>query len=207
MEDFSRAFQIIIRALYVVAQRISDVPYRERLKSEIFLFVESYFRRDVSSFKEHCHVIDFFLKTAVDLRFTAEENYAVLYRELGVFTNKFVTHLDNEHLVSGIPELTDLFPETMGNDYGINLPIRVPKIRSVSRSRTGDPTERQHAILELLREKGSAPLMDFLIRFPELNEKTIRNDLNSLCVDGYATRIGKGGRGSRYQFVRDIVVT
>ncbi len=214
MKDVSQVFQVIVRALYLVAQSITDVSYKERLKSEIFLFVEAYFRRDAVSFKERSSVLDFLLKTAVDLRLTAEENYIVLHRELELLTNRVVVDIGNENLVSGIPEFKILFPESSlpeanrkegtGGHFGINLPVRIPKARFSSGVKTGDITERQRSILELLHEKGNAPLMDILIQFPEFNEKTIRNDLRLLCDKGYATHIGSGGRGSRYQFVREV---
>ncbi|MBI5421260.1 MAG: hypothetical protein HZA35_03010 [Parcubacteria group bacterium] len=214
MEDFSQIFQTIVRALYMVAGGISDVSYKEHFKSEIFLFVEAYFRRDVELFKERGFILDFFLKTAMDLQFTAEENYIVLHREIKSFTDKFVAHANDKLLVSGILDFRKLFPEKpmpeggeaegVGSRFGINLPIRAPKMRSFSGNRIVGLTERQQSILELLCEKESIPLMDVLARFPEMNEKTIRNDLRLLCEKGYVNHIGSGGRGSRYQFVREV---
>jgi len=206
-EKISLKFRVLVRAMYAVACGINDVYLRDKLKNYTLLLTDAFARGDLSNFEENVLAFDVVLENAAMLHFTANENYYLLSKELKKFKDEFVANTRAIYSVSGISDFRNLFPDTTVDNYGINLPVREAKSRVVSHKKTGDPTERQRAILELLREKGSAPLMDFLIRFPELNEKTIRNDLASLCVNGYVTRIGKGGRGSRYQFVQDIVVT
>ncbi|MEK7498380.1 MAG: DeoR family transcriptional regulator [Patescibacteria group bacterium] len=197
-------FKVLVRAMYAVACGVGDISMCDKLKNYTLLLTDAFARGDLSNFEENVLAFDVVLENAAVLHFTANENYYLLSKELKRFKDEFVANTKALYSVSGIPELVNLFPETNGGEYGINLPVRETKMRLISHNKIGDPTERQRAILELLREKGNAPLMDFLIRFPELNEKTIRNDLNSLCEGGYITRIGKGGRGSRYQFVREV---
>jgi len=194
--------------MYAVACGVNDVYLRDKLKNHTLSLIDAFTRSDVQSFEENVFVFDLVLENAAALRFTADENHRVLNKELGVFKDEFTTNIRGAYSVSGITDFRKLFPEktfetrTSGAAFS-----SLTGSRSHNPTNRGDAAERQRTILGLLREKGSAPLMDFLIRFPELNEKTIRNDLNSLCLNGYVTRVGRGGRGSRYEFLRDIVVT
>lgn len=60
---------------------------------------------------------------------------------------------------------------------------------------------RQSAILEKIRQyNGSqAQLRDLLAAFPEVSERTMRYDLQKLCLQGFIERGGNGGPGSYYR--------
>ncbi len=56
---------------------------------------------------------------------------------------------------------------------------------------------RQSAILEFIRQLPSGCRMkDLATRFPEVSERTLRNDLQTLSAEGFLERIGKGPFGS-----------
>ena len=59
---------------------------------------------------------------------------------------------------------------------------------------------RQSAILEKIRqsENRQAPLKDIIAAFPDISERTMRYDLQKLCLQGLLERMGNGGPGSYY---------
>ncbi len=61
-------------------------------------------------------------------------------------------------------------------------------------------TIRQSAILDKIRqsENRQAQLKDIIAAFPEVSERTMRYDLQKLCLQGLIERIGNGGPGSYY---------
>lgn len=61
-------------------------------------------------------------------------------------------------------------------------------------------TIRQSAILDRIRQSanGSAALKDLIAAFPETSERTMRYDLQKLCLQGLVERVGNGGPGSFY---------
>lgn len=69
-----------------------------------------------------------------------------------------------------------------GNGNGINAAIR------------------QSAILERIRqsENRQIQLKDIIAAFPEVSERTMRYDLQKLCIQGLIERMGNGGPGSYY---------
>lgn len=59
---------------------------------------------------------------------------------------------------------------------------------------------RQSAILEKIRqsENRQAQLKDIIAAFPDISERTMRYDLQKLCLQGLLERAGNGGPGSYY---------
>lgn len=59
-------------------------------------------------------------------------------------------------------------------------------------------TIRQSAIIDKIRQSGKIALKDLLAEFPEVSERTIRYDLQKLCLSGNLERIGNGGPATYY---------
>lgn len=59
---------------------------------------------------------------------------------------------------------------------------------------------RQSAILDKIRqsENRQAQLKDIIAAFPDISERTMRYDLQKLCLQGMLERVGNGGPGSYY---------
>ncbi|MDE1970507.1 MAG: DeoR family transcriptional regulator [Patescibacteria group bacterium] len=219
MEPIVEQFSVISRVLYAVAHTISDTQYREKVKEYALLIMESFCKKDLSRMREQVGMVELLLKNAAGLHFIAEENYDVLSRELGIFLGRCETYIYKQERFTGQDALA-IFPESSvfpKNSYsGADIPTQEKSTTSQERAavhhgthehKSGSAstpthaslTMRQETILSLLHKKESVRLMDILVHFPEFNEKTIRNDLRTLCEQGRAIRIGNGGRGSKYQ--------
>ena len=59
-------------------------------------------------------------------------------------------------------------------------------------------TIRQSAMIEKIRQSGNAAMKDLIASFPEVSERTLRYDLQKLCMQGVVERIGNGGPSSYY---------
>lgn len=61
-------------------------------------------------------------------------------------------------------------------------------------------TIRQSAIIEKIRQSANRQiqLKDLIAAFPEVSERTMRYDLQKLCLQGLIERIGNGGPASYY---------
>lgn len=59
---------------------------------------------------------------------------------------------------------------------------------------------RQSAILDKIRqsENRQTQLKDIIAAFPDISERTMRYDLQKLCLQGLLERMGNGGPGSYY---------
>ncbi len=214
-ESHLATFQTLVRGMYVVAQTIQDKLYREKLQYHILALVELFFKREEARFKEDMMLIDLFFHTATDLYFITEENYFILHREIKCFDTIFSEYHRKEQPTLGISEIRNLFPESRkdqgGGDNDPDKVVPIPRNNDFKytdfelSTTSGGLGRRQEAILKIFEEKGSVRLMDILGRFPEFNEKTIRNDLKVLCGRGNIMRVGNGGRGNRYQHVMSLL--
>lgn len=58
---------------------------------------------------------------------------------------------------------------------------------------------RQTAILEKIRQLPQCQMKDLIAAFPEVSERTLRNDIQRLSEQGIIERIGNGGPASYYR--------
>lgn len=63
---------------------------------------------------------------------------------------------------------------------------------------------RQSAIIIRMRQfdNSSAQLKELVTAFPEVSERTLRYDLQSLCASGALIRVGAGGPGTYYELAK-----
>lgn len=205
MEKELKKIKVFTRILFLVADSVSDIHYRGKIKQCTLDLVEHFAQKNMIKFEQAILMLDILVDGAVELGYVAKENHIVLHRELEVFKKDFLALVRGGVFVSGIPEIDKNIPEKHSEPSiivqrmhstreGIEESLRIP-VSAI----TGELTPRQHSLLELVRQRENVRLMDVLVHFPNFNEKTIRNDLKLLCERGHIVRIGNGGRGSRYQ--------
>lgn len=61
-----------------------------------------------------------------------------------------------------------------------------------------NPSNRQSEILKKIKEFGNCRMRDLINSFPDVSERTLRNDLQRICEQGLARRVGGGGPYSFY---------
>lgn len=94
-------------------------------------------------------------------------------------------------LPNDLPNLEEIFSKP---------PMIKPPISSQTQNSEFDVTMRQSAILEKIRQSSSKQmqLRELLAVFPDVSERTMRYDLQKLCLRGSVERVGNGGPGSYY---------
>ena len=99
-----------------------------------------------------------------------------------------------------LSEIFSIFPEKIEFPEGNTL----NKIqREIAESDSGNGNMkaemRQSAILEKIRQIGNCRLADIQQILPEVSDRTIRYDLETLVQKRLVERLGSGGRGAYYR--------
>lgn len=124
----------------------------------------------------------------------------------------------NDPLTSASKEISSATPSFSETPSGVSaakkspLPPSIkptqalPKVTRSWENGTGNARqlERQKKIMDIITSRASSDfqLKDLLAAFPDLNEKTVRNDLKEMCEKGILSREG-AGRSSMYRLIRN----
>lgn len=123
-------------------------------------------------------------------------NSHVLQRELQVLYSAIANAINNKEE----PNLAESFAEK-AKSSAINKPA---PFLTIKREKPGNIAIRQSAILVFIEESTSGRdglpngcrMKDLRIKFPEVSERTLRNDLQDLKTEGFIEKAGKGPFGS-----------
>ncbi|OGY67342.1 MAG: hypothetical protein A3I24_01820 [Candidatus Harrisonbacteria bacterium RIFCSPLOWO2_02_FULL_41_13b] len=84
-------------------------------------------------------------------------------------------------------------------DFGQNNHSQSSNSHSSNGNGNGiNSTIRQSAIIDIIRQSKKIGLKDVLAAFPDVSERTLRYDLQKLCIQGVLDRIGNGGPATYY---------
>lgn len=120
---------------------------------------------------------------------------SVLYRELGNLEAAILRQAQDESgkiLERESADIESIFAK---------LPMVVEKVRKSEKpsSIVINAAMRQTAILEKMRQLPECRMKDLIAVFPEVSERTLRNDLQRLTEQGLIERVGNGGPNSFYR--------
>ncbi len=195
-------------ALVRLAAQVRRPQLKQRMEKLAFEFVEDVASENFDVAIKISSAIDAMLKIGQALYEIEPINAKVVSGELESINAAMRQSLG----IDGLPNLDKIF-QNAGN--AANYPAKTfADIRPSSNNSFSEPlsqqengngngfsaTMRQSAILDKIRQSGNgqAPLKDILAAFPETSERTMRYDLQKLCVQGLIERIGSGGPGSYY---------
>ncbi len=215
MEDFfdnelGRKILALTKASFKVSDLISDMALREKIKHQI-LNVYKIFSDPALKLKggvedkydeliKEINILDSFFFLAGHLNLAKEEYIKSLRNGLLVFKSQIIIemHPRSKFPVVDFPQATERKQEKPsfakaleGKEKGVIL----------SNQKDSALNDRQERILKYFREnKSILRLSDLLTLFPDINEKTVRNDLIILIQMGKILREGIGN-GSHYQLL------
>lgn len=191
--------QKIVAAMYLVTKHLSDSdPLKDALRSLCVSFVGS-------TFAEHeallAH-IEMLLGGAVISGLISEKNSSIIIYEAKHFFRGIDADetTDSLHTLFQKEEGVQTYKQTDQRDAKKTYtPVSGPSskghnpdvsyIRESSKNFL-NKNSRQEKIVSFLRERKSAVIKDITTLFPEVSEKTIQRELNTLIEDGRITKRG-----------------
>lgn len=185
MEDFfdnepGRKILALTKASFKVSDLISDLALREKIKHQILNVYQFFFEKNYSELIIELDVLDSFFFLAGHLNLAKEEHVKMLRNGLLVFKSQVILIMHPGPKIA-IPEKETAPRAQRKKDDALN--------------------DRQEKILKYFKEnKNILKLADLLTLFPDVNEKTVRNDLVYLIQTGKISRQG-AGNGSHYQLL------
>ncbi|MDO8676910.1 MAG: hypothetical protein Q7K16_04695 [Candidatus Azambacteria bacterium] len=193
MEDFfdnelGRRILALTKASFKVSDLISDMILREKIKHQILSVYKIFFEKKYPELLKELDVLDGFFFLAGHLNLAKEEHVKSLRNGLLVFKSQIIliTHPRPKTVITDFPE-TEQRPEKT--------------VKSPAKKKNEEFSDRQEKILRYFKEsKDILKLADLLALFPDVNEKTVRNDLIFLIQIGKISRQGVGS-GSHYQLL------
>ena len=138
------------------------------------------------------------VKLTVSINEIKTLNAEVLERELNLLSDMFQQAINaaiSENRVGNDeePDLAESFAELPA----VSKPSLPTLAKHDKSNNNGNIAIRQSAILDFIRKlPNGCRMRDLLTKFPEVSERTLRNDLQDLNAEGLVERLGKGAFSS-----------
>ena len=170
----------IIRSLSELGKDIYQIePMNAKILAQELGVLESAIRQDFGIGSGRVDIGDIFSKPlAIPESYNNEKLDAVSSILDSASNNNSVSELGQNHNYGSSNSNEN--GHSNGNGNGINSTIR------------------QSAIIDIIRQSKKVGLKDVLAAFPDVSERTVRYDLQKLCIQGVLDRIGNGGPATYY---------
>ena len=180
--DLGKKFLALTKACFRTSDLITDLVLREKIKGQVLSVYKLFSNGNNSELLKEVDALDGLFHLGGHLGLVKDEHLKLLRNGLLVFKSHIVLNLHQK------PRHTDVFDSA--------APASAAK--QTDKKVVGDLTERHQKLLARFPDKETQlQLSDFAILFPELSDRTIRNDLADLIELGKITRQGMGS-GSYY---------
>ena len=184
-------------AVFRVGSRISNAALKEHLERQALALLDAATVENYAWITTVSRAIEYLIKFGSDVGLIHETNAEVIISQLNSM-NVSVAGPEKSATAEAIP-LDDIFS---GHE-----PLFTAKSVGAS-ERTEDNIissgMRQSAILQRIRQSGNCRLKEIQELFPEISERTLRYDLQSLAEQNLIERVGNGGPAVFYR-VRQAV--
>lgn len=186
--ELGRKILALTKASFRVSDLISDLILREKIKHQV---IEVYKTFSVSSRgKNHSELI-----REIDIL----DHYFYLGGHLNLIKEEHMKQLRNGFLVF---KSYIVLAMNEGNKSIVDYPMGSPVDDRPKARQFESLTAKQKKILEKFSSKNTLKLAEILELFPDVSERTIRNELTSLIGLGKIIRNGRGN-GSFYKLTTD----
>ena len=201
--------QKIVAAVYMVTNHLdNNEPLKTSLRSLVLSFVQS----DTFKQKEIISYLDILLGSSVISGLISEKNSSIIIYEARRFCDNLKDSNDqdlelqifntNETKDINIKEQSRDIKKTEISTYENREMLKDKKMSFIKKP--SNKGLRQNKILSLINDKKSAVIKDITSLFPEVSEKTVQRELNSLIEDGRIIKRGSK-RWSIYMAVNSLL--
>ena len=178
--DLGKKILALTRASFKVSDLIADLVLREKIKAQTLNVYKNFFEKNHSELLKEIDILDslFYLSGHLNL---AKEEHVLSLRNGFLVLKSHIILVFNQSVVG---------PKSIISE----------KVKKETKE-NNDLSARQEKILEKFQSKETLKLAEIMDLFPEVSEKTIRNELSSLIGFKKITRSGQGN-GSFYKIIR-----
>jgi len=181
--DIGRKFLALIKASLKVSDLMPDLVLRGKIKSQVLDVYRIFIEKNYRGLLKEIDILDGYLFLAGHLSLIKEEHCRALRNGFLIFKSRIVLLLNEPSKIAPSEKKETIKkPETILNDRPVY-------------------TGRQEKIMEYFQEHKQVKLAEILGLFPDVSEKTVRNELTSLIGLKKITRSGNGN-SSFYKMLR-----
>ena len=207
MEDFfdnelGRKILALTKASFKVSDLISDLVLREKIKHQVIEIYKTFLidsgNQSFSELLKEIDILDHYFYLGGHLNLIKEEHLKQLRNGFLVFKSHIILAMnkgdksDNDSQIISFAD--DRRPAQAGSKMGQSF------AKGGSASGGENLNAKQKKILEKFSEKNTLKLSEIMEFFPDVSERTIRNELTFLIGLGKITRDGRGN-GSFYKLL------
>lgn len=202
-------------ALWRIATNMQERNIADTFFSNAIGLIGEAATADPNRIAEKLSGIQFLIKFAADVNVLGISTRDLLFKEIGNLKSE-IEHIQAKNFGENLladksgkeVDLSDIFQEVEldiedGDPEGFEeTKIDIPESIGVERGNGNAKAEiRQAAILERIRQIGNCRLADIQAILPDVSDRTIRYDLESMMQRNLIERIGTGGRSVYYRIV------
>jgi hypothetical protein len=209
----TKAYEVAY-ALFRLAAQMPEKDFAEPLRASGTALLSAAAAEDYAAAGRSLRVTECLVKFGGDVGMIGTQNVDVLTREVfaldaAIVERKTVAKTDEVNVaeIFSKPEVAPRSAETMRTDEPAMEPApmrmeefraqtespRQPQPQSQPRQPSNDSAIRQSAILARIRQSGNCRLKDIQDVLPNISERTIRYDLQTLVEQNLVERIGNAG--------------
>jgi len=175
--ELGKKFLALVKASLKVSDLISDLILRGKIKTQVLDVYKIFIEKNYRGLLKEVDILDGYLFLAGHLNLIKEEHCRALRNGFLIFKSRIVL------LVNEPPKAAPIERKEI---------IKKPETTL---------SERQEKIMKYFQEHKQVKLAEILELFPDVSEKTVRNELASLIDLKKITRSGNGN-GSFYKMLR-----
>lgn len=201
----------LTKASFRVSDLISDLVLREKIKHQILEVYKIFFinsgNQSFPALLREIDILDHYFYLGGHLNLIKEEHLKQLRNGFLVFKSHIILLNNNTNETNKNTRMTRIveteFPLGNSGSKDEEIDVRRQEISDEEISDVGRRikfSNRQEKILKKFQGKETLKLEEILEIFPDVSERTIRNELTSLINLGKITRDGRGN-GSFYKII------
>lgn len=207
--ELGRKILALTKASFRVSDLISDLVFREKIKHQILtVFEKSLFiygkQNPIQDLEKSCieiikeiDILDHYFYLGGHLNLVKEEHLKALRNGFLVFKSQIVLSMNE----SSKPDTNSLMSPLADDRLKVEPFEDSSASENVGSSVSNILNAKQRKILEKFENKDTLKLAEILYIFPNISEKTVRNELANLINLGKITRSGMGN-GSFYKVIK-----
>ncbi|MBI2446208.1 MAG: DeoR family transcriptional regulator [Parcubacteria group bacterium] len=191
--ELGRKILALTKASFKVSDLISDLVLREKIKHQVLEVYKTFLidSKNQSLLLKEIDILDQYFGLGGHLNLIREEHLKQLRNGFLVF---------KAHIILAMSE------SDKSNINFKNIPVADDRLPAGQAGPKAGQSEnlnaKQKKILEKFNEKNTLKLSEIMELFPDVSERTVRNELTSLIDLGKITRDGRGN-GSFYKLTID----
>jgi len=203
--ELGRKILALTKASFKVSDLIPDLVFREKIKHQVLevykTFLFDFGNQSFSELLKEIDVLEHYFYLGGHLNLIKEEHLKQLRNGFLVFKSHIFllnNNTNDTNKNTRITRIEDNTPHFSVKEV-FDFRNRTPNNDNVRKGKN-DLNAKQKKIMEKFSEKNTLKLSEIMEFFPDVSERTIRNELTFLIGLGKITRDGRGN-GSFYKIV------